>query len=100
MVAAGLEGDVGGGSFCREASLGGLLEGYDLGVVVVVVEVRAFADDFWGVSPGADRVRTQPTWGLGEARATVSAASLRARCMKTSSCVAAAASWWAKDMLF
>ena len=45
VVAAGLEGDVGGGSFGGDASLGGLFEGYDLGVVAIVVEVSAFADD-------------------------------------------------------
>ncbi len=50
VVAAGFEGDVGGGAFGGDAALGGLLEGYDLGVVAVVVEVGAFADDF-GCSP-------------------------------------------------
>src|SRR5438309_10836234 len=39
-----------------------------------------------GIPPsGGLFVRTQPTWGFGEARPMVSAASLRARCMKTSS---------------
>jgi len=44
-VAAGLEGDVGGGSLDGEAARGGLFEGYDLGVVVVVVEVCACTED-------------------------------------------------------
>src|SRR5882757_7892782 len=35
-------------------------------------------------------VRTQPTWGFGEARPMVSVASFRARCMKTSSWVGGA----------
>src|SRR4030088_2157358 len=40
----------------------------------------------FGVPPsGGVFVRTQPTCGFGEARPMVSAASLRARCMKTSS---------------
>ncbi len=46
VVAAGLEGDVGGGSFGGEAALGCLFEGDDLCVIAVVVEVGAFADDF------------------------------------------------------
>ncbi len=46
VVAAGLEGDVGGGSVGGEVAGGGLLEGYDFGVVAVVVEVGAFADCF------------------------------------------------------
>ncbi len=45
VVGAGLEGDVGGGSGGADAAGGGLLEGDDLGVVAVVVEVGAFADD-------------------------------------------------------
>lgn len=50
VVAAGFEGDVGGGSFGGETALGGLLEGDDLGVVAVGVEVSAFADDFRFIS--------------------------------------------------
>src|SRR5260370_1151250 len=42
--------------------------------------------------PGGFCVRTQPTCGFGEARPMVSAASLRARCMKTSSWVGGALS--------
>ncbi len=45
VVAAGLERDVGGGSFGGEAAGGGLFEGDYFGVVAVVVEVCAFADD-------------------------------------------------------
>jgi hypothetical protein len=46
VMAAGLEGDVGGGAFYGVAVRGGLLEGDDLGVVSGVVKVGAFADDF------------------------------------------------------
>ncbi len=46
VVGAGLEGDVGGGSGGVEAAFAGLLEGGDLGVVAVVVEVSAFGEDF------------------------------------------------------
>jgi len=45
VVGAGLEGDVGGGSGDVVAAFAGLLEGGDLGVVALVVEVSAFADD-------------------------------------------------------
>jgi hypothetical protein len=45
MVAAGLEGDVGGCSFCGDALGGSLLESDDLGVVAIVVEMRAFTDN-------------------------------------------------------
>ena len=45
VVAAGLEGDVGGGTLGGNAAVGRLFEGYDLGVIAVVVEVCAFADD-------------------------------------------------------
>ena len=51
-VAAGFEGDVGGGSFGGDATLGGLLEGDDLGVVAVGVEVSAFADDLGFIAIG------------------------------------------------
>ena len=47
VVAAGLEGDVGGGALGGDAAVGRLFEGYDLGVIAVVVEVGAFADDPW-----------------------------------------------------
>jgi len=46
VVAAGFEGDVGGGAPGGDVALSGLLEGDDLGVVAVVVEVGAFADDY------------------------------------------------------
>jgi len=52
MMTAGLEGDVGGGAAGREASGGGLFESDDLGVVAVVVEVRALADDFGCAASG------------------------------------------------
>ena len=55
VMAAGFEGDVGGGSAWREAAGGGLFEGDDLGVVAVVVEVSAFADDFAVVGRGRSR---------------------------------------------
>jgi len=45
MVGAGFEGDVGGGTSGREASRGCHFERDDLGMVAVVVEMRAFADD-------------------------------------------------------
>ena len=85
VVAAGLEGDVGRGAFGGDASGAGLFEGDDFGVVAVVVEVCSFADDLAAPPSGVTRTRTQPTWGFGEARPMVSAASLRARRMKTSS---------------
>ena len=47
VVAAGFESDVGSGSFCGDASCGGLFECDDFGVVAVVVEMCAFADDLW-----------------------------------------------------
>jgi hypothetical protein len=46
VVRAGLKSDVGCGSGGVEAAFAGLLEGGDLGVVAVVVEVSAFGDDF------------------------------------------------------
>jgi len=46
VVAAGFEGNVSGGSAGREAAGCGLLESDNLGVVAVVVEVSAFANDF------------------------------------------------------
>lgn len=46
VVAAWFERDVGGGAFDGVAERGCLFEGDDLGVVAVVVEVGAFADDF------------------------------------------------------
>ena len=57
VVAAGLEGDVGGGAVGGEVAGGGLFEGYDFGVVAVVVEVGAFADDRFSV---AGRERSLP----------------------------------------
>jgi hypothetical protein len=47
MMAAGFEGDIGGGSAGRDVVGCGLFESYDFGVVAVVVEVRSFADDLW-----------------------------------------------------
>ena len=52
VVTAGFEGDVSGGVFGGEATCGGLFEGDDFGVVAVVVEVRAFADDFGCAASG------------------------------------------------
>lgn len=52
LVAAGFERDVGGGSGGADATLGGLLESDDLGVVAVVVDMRAFTNDLGGASPG------------------------------------------------
>jgi len=57
VMAAGFEGDVGRGSFGGETALHSLLEGYDLRVVAVGVEVCAFADDFGMTAVG---------WCLGE----------------------------------
>ena len=51
-MAAGLERDVGGCAFGGEAASGGLFEGHDFGVVAVVVEVRAFADDLRRAAAG------------------------------------------------
>ena len=45
VVAAGLEGYVGGCAGGVDAAMGGLLEGYDFGVVALVVEVGSFGDD-------------------------------------------------------
>jgi hypothetical protein len=45
VMTAGFEGDVGCGTLYRESSTGGLFEGDDLGVVVVVVEMRSFAEN-------------------------------------------------------
>ncbi len=47
VVAAGLKCDVGGSAVSGEVAGGGLLEGDDFGVVAVVVDVGAFADDLW-----------------------------------------------------
>ena len=59
VMAAGLEGDVGCGATGGVAERGGLFEGRDLGVVVAVVDVGAFADD----SPER-RGRSRPAgWG-------------------------------------
>jgi hypothetical protein len=46
LVTAWLEGDVCGDSFGGDVSRSGLLEGDDLGVIEVFVEVCALADDF------------------------------------------------------
>ena len=46
VVTAGLECDICGGALGGDASGGGLFEGDDFGVVAIVVEVGAFADDF------------------------------------------------------
>jgi hypothetical protein len=45
VVAAGLEGYVGGCAGCVHSAVDGLFEGCDLGVVEVVVEVGSFGDD-------------------------------------------------------
>jgi hypothetical protein len=45
VVRTGFQGDVGGRSRWIDATFVGLLEGDDLGVVAVGVEVRAFGDD-------------------------------------------------------
>lgn len=45
VVRAGFESDVGSGSGDVDTTLAGLLESDDLGVVAVVVEMGAFADD-------------------------------------------------------
>ena len=73
VVAAGFEGDVGGGSGGVDVAGGGLFEGDDLGVVALVVEVGAFADDFGLASAGWSayedaaylRVRGGESGGLG-----------------------------------
>jgi hypothetical protein len=46
VVAAGLEGDVGGGALRGETARGDLLESDDLGVVESFVKMSAFAEDF------------------------------------------------------
>ena len=45
LMAAGLESDVGGGSLDGETARGGLFEGHDLGVIVVVVKMCAFTQN-------------------------------------------------------
>ncbi len=62
VVAAGLEGDVGSGALSGEAARGGLFQGYDFGVVALVVEVSAFADDLGCISAwcGAGPGRSLP----------------------------------------
>jgi hypothetical protein len=47
VVAAGFEGYVGRSALRRATSSCGLLESDDLGVVAIVIEMCAFADDFW-----------------------------------------------------
>ena len=82
VVAAGLEGDVGGCAAGGDVSRCGLFEGDDLGVVAVVVEVCAFADDFCPCLFDEDaaylRVGGSEGGGFG-------GRGVRARCMKTSS---------------
>jgi len=52
MVAAGFEGDVGGGADGGDTARGGLFEGDDFRVVAVVIDVCAFADNFWCAARG------------------------------------------------
>src|SRR6202453_4932488 len=49
-VTAGFERDIGGGSDGAEASCSGLFQGDDLGVVQIVIDVSAFADDLRWIS--------------------------------------------------
>jgi hypothetical protein len=65
VVAAGFEGDIGGGSEGGEPLCGSLFEGDDLGVIVVVVEMRAFADDL-NVGIGANDDTANLWVGTGE----------------------------------
>jgi len=44
MVAAGFERNVGSGALSGDAALCGIFEGYDLGVVVAIVEMGAFGE--------------------------------------------------------
>ncbi len=71
VVAAGLEGDVGGGACDGVAAFGGLLEGDDLGVVAVVVAMRALAEDFFCRGRGRSRPGGwgwRGRWSRGRAR--------------------------------
>jgi hypothetical protein len=54
VVTAGFEGDVGGRAFWGEAAFGGLLEGCDLGVVAIGVEMGSLGEDLGLVSVWAD----------------------------------------------
>ena len=47
VMAAGFEGDIGGGTLCGDASCGGLFECDDFSVVAVGIEMCSFADDLW-----------------------------------------------------
>ena len=55
VVAAGFERDVGGGALSGDSSGGCLLEGDDLGVVEVVVDVCAFGEDLLRCGRGRSR---------------------------------------------
>jgi hypothetical protein len=57
MVTAGFEGDVGGGAFGGEAAFRRLFQGYDLGVVALVVDVGAFSEDFVVADEDATNLR-------------------------------------------